>query len=256
MKILRIVIFLMFFGLCLPNGKVLAFFPDTSKVINNVHNSLDKLDSWKVEVTFPQKKDLKVTVWQRGQDWRQEWAQSNGNSTTVLLAAIGQGENLIESFPQDSQFPLPLTWFWYRPSLERWWSDWGIDLASKSYQFRNHTPCLVLGADYGQMDRTQVWLNNETYIPVRLHGPRGIIWQWKDYRSIGNFPLPHSGTVLFSSGREVDIHLHWPRVNTEISSIFFSEQIFQKEFLSVEESFINPNLVDFLKLNLPQTETP
>jgi hypothetical protein len=228
-----------------------AFFPTTQEVLDKLHERLGGLNAVEAEVTFERDPYLTLHLWSKGDRWRQEWVRERNGNATLLSAAVGEGERLAASFPQRSEYPLPLLYFWYSPDTDQWLQDQWISADVKSYQFFELKPCLVLGAQHSEMYRPQVWIHNEDFVPVRMVSWDGLEWQWLDYYDIGNYPLPHECRLKFPTATTIEMHISWKRINKEVPDRLFSEEAFRERFSAFSESPSRTEFLNFLLRRLP-----
>ena|GEM_PF-1635896 len=241
-----------FAGLLLMHlGAAKAFFPKTQEVAEKLNANYEKLGSWRVHLQLNGTRDQEIRCWRKKGLWRQEWIDSATASNRVLCAGVGSGRRISAVFPVTADIPFPpLHLDWVRaPSKE--WQRLQIEDQIKSYQFLDDRPCIVLGAKYGQLERSQVWIDLERYVPLRLITPSGIIWRWTEYYSLGNHPLPTRLRIEFPQGEIFAFNLSWRQVGTDMSRSHFSPASIREDFGPTDESGLKDSHFRFLLNNLP-----
>ena len=229
-----------------------GFFPEKEEVADRIAKNYQELDSWKVSLELNGTSKHRIISWRKKDLWRQEWIGPQGNSTRVLRAAVGKGKQVLATHPESSSIPLPpLNLGWIAAPLEKW-DSLGIDAETKSYQFLGDRPCLVLGAEYADLEASQVWIDIERHVPLRLITEEGIGWRWMDYYNLGNHPLPSRMRLSFQNGRSQTFDLEWSQVATELSGSRFEESSLRREMDQKEAPReIGPRLGHLL-FSLPQ----
>ena len=240
-----------FLAACLLAVPGQAFYPETEALADRIQGRVGQVESLQVELSLPEAPRLKIAVWKSGRQWRQEWIVQKESGLKVAAAALGRGKSLRDVYPDQERFPLPFSVFWYQAPVQEWWSRLGIDTEIKSYQFVSGQPCLVLGAEYKEWHSPQMWIHNQEVYPVRLFTRRGMIWHWKDYRSVGNHPVPHGLEITFPDGRLIRFELDWRGINVDLPERLFDEQAFAEKFGRAAWSSPDIPLYDFLMSNLP-----
>lgn len=227
-------VFVCLFCACLLfSAPVRAFFPSVDEVQNRIDGKTVAPKSYQAVVSFPEYEDIRVFIWSSGQSFRQEWAVSEGDKNRVLAAAVGRGSRITRCCPVNATvFVLPLVSYWLPAGRMDSWKGMGIDPQAMSYRFDQDRPCLVLGANATVRGASQVWLDNETYAPVRLiwARPSGTVEvAWKNFNNHGGYSLPEAGTVT-GCGEQLDFTVDWRGVNITIPDKIFSAKTFADKF--------------------------
>lgn len=234
-----------------------AFYPETEVLAEKLQEQVGSVETLQIEITLAEAPRLTISVWKNGPDWRQEWIlRKRSGDLRVAAAALGRGRDLIDVYPDRDRFPLPFVAFWHQKPAIEWFDRLGLDTEVKSYQFVSGQPCIVLGAEYKQWHSPQLWIHNEHWYPVRLFTQRGMIWHWKEYRSVGNHLVPHSLEVTFPDGRMVRMTLQWRGINRQIPERLFDGSAFERKFGQAGWSHPDIDLFDFLMANLPPARAP
>lgn len=207
----RIVAFVLAAVMVFSATAAFAFTPDDKELSSRLGKAYGALQSWRVEMSFPDFPDVRATVWQHGPRWRQEWSASSMKGKAV---AVGSVSGVGAACPSD--FPLPPTLFWNMPGQVEYWKSAGVDNATGGFGFVGDHPSLVIGADPGDESRPQVWLDNETMalLRVRLATSGGFMdIRFRQYAFEGGFQVPEAGEVQLASGRSVEFMLEWTDLN-------------------------------------------
>lgn len=235
--------------LLLGSGHVSAFFPDIEEVTENIEDRYASIDSLKADISFQGNSTLHIRIWRKDNKWRQEWISKNGNSSELVQAAIGKDRRLWASFPEKSSFPLSLLHFWYPGHPSKFWQMLGINKDVMSYQFMGKIPCLVIGAEYKQMDNPQLWLHKEKYFPLLVINWEKIKWRWKEYAKVGNYFLPHELQIDFPEGKNIKMDIAWKGINSDVREGLFDVQKFREKFSGVDSSMNNTEYKSFQYLH-------
>ncbi len=222
---------LLLFWCCFQSLPAAAFIPDFQEAARRVDEQLGDLHSLQLEIRIPDEPRLKLLLWIKDRAWRQEWIRKRPDgSSGIAAAAVGKGEQCTARYHEQSNFPLPVLFFWYRRPARHFWEQQGIDPAQPAYRFLGDTPCLVFGAEQHTRDLPQIWLHAEQSVPLRLKPGQGPVWTWLEYRNIGNVPLPHRTRVQAASGASVELELAWRGINREIADELFDPEAFRNTF--------------------------
>jgi hypothetical protein len=202
-----------------------GFTPPFESVRGTVLAQLESLKRYQVDIVPTETPDLLIRHWQDGTFWRQEWILTQSQErTSLLLAAVGQGDILNASFPAYRSIPLPLLSIW-SPATRPWWNAYRIDTGVMNYGFLEDRPSLIIGADYGQTKVPQLWLDNERFTPLRLLLPENDL-KWANYQKVGNHWLPGRMIVTFPDTNPYAFTITWRGVNAVLSQELFSREIF------------------------------
>lgn len=237
--------------LLLHPGAAKAFFPKTQEVADKLNANYEKLGSWRVHLQLNGTWDQEIRCWRKKNLWRQEWVDSAAGASRVLRAGVGSGRRISAVFPVSADIPFPPLNLDWVSAPRKEWRSLEIEDQVKSYQFLGDRPCIVLGAKYGQSERSQVWIDLERYVPLRLITPSGIIWRWAEYYSLGNHLLPTRLIIEFPQGKRFAFDLNWRQVGTEISRSRFSPASIREDFGPTDESGLKDPHFRFLLDNLP-----
>jgi len=231
-----------------------AFFPDIPEVSKNMEDRYASIDSLKADISLRDNSTLRIRIWRKDNKWRQEWISKKGNSSELVQAAIGRERRLLASFPEKSSFPLSLLHFWYPGHPSKFWQNLGINKEKKSYQFLGKNPCLVIGAEYKEMDRPQLWLHKEKYFPLQVINWEKIKWRWKEYAAVGNYFLPHVLQIYFPEGKNIKMDIAWKGINSGIPERLFDVQKFREKYSGAVSSIKNSEYkkFDYLHQEIPQ----
>lgn len=233
-------------------GAAYALFPETQDVVDDLKASYKKLDSWQVELGLNGTSEHGIRCWREGDLWRQEWFAATENGTRVVRAAVGSGQRIEGIYPASLNAPYPpLHLSWLKDPKEAWQRMSILD-GVKSYQFLEDRPCLVLGAEYGDLRSSQVWIDLERQVPLRLVAPSGITWRWSKYYSLGNHLLPTRLRIEFPQGKSFSFDLQWQKVATGIDRSRFTVNALREEFGQTEYPEVEDPRLRFLLDNLPQ----
>lgn len=205
----------------------LAFTPDDAELSTKLAKEYGGLSSWKVDVSFPAHPGVQASIWQHGLQWRQEWKSIDQPGKAI---SVGFGGQAAASCPAD--FPLPLTLFWNLPSPVAKWKALGVDNSTGGFGFHGDFPSYILGADAGEEQKPQVWLNNESMslLRVRLASGSGYLeFSYSDYTMLGGFDVPGKGNILLPDGESVDFVMEWSLLNKAVDpSLYSVDSIRQK----------------------------
>lgn len=228
-----------------------AFFPKAQEVAEDLKAEFKGLESWRVELALNGTSDHRIRCWRKGDLWRQEWFGPRDNSTRVLRAALGKGQRIDAVHPSSANIPYPPLRLAWLAAPEKEWERLAINDEVKSYQFLGDRPCIVLGAKQGDMRSSQIWIDLERHVPLRLVAPSGITWRWSKYYSLGNHLLPTRQRIAFPQGKRFHFDLKWHKVGTEISESRFSPENFSRELADSGNPEVEEPRIRFLLDNLP-----
>ncbi len=206
-----------------------ALFPKTREVADKLRKNYETLESWRADLEVNGTSGQTIRSWRKGDLWRQEWRTFEDNATRVVRIAVGSGNRIDAVRPASATVPYPplrLAWL-NTPKQE--WDRLGINGTVKSYQFLEDRPCLVLGAEYKDLESSQVWIDLERDVPLKLIAPSGISWRWSEYYSLGNHLLPTRLRVAFPEGESVAFDVRWEQVATEIDRSRFNPNALDRE---------------------------
>ncbi len=233
-------------------GAAYALFPDTGEVADELKAKYEELESWQVELGLNGTSEHTIQCWRDGDHWRQEWIAATENGTRVVRAAVGSGQRIEGVYPASPSAPHPpLRLFWLKDPKQAW-QRMAIQDQVMSYQFLEDRPCLVLGAEYGDPRSSQVWIDLERRVPLRLVAPSGITWRWSEYYSLGNHLLPTRLRIAFPQGKSFSFDVQWHQVGTEIDSSLFSANALEEELGWTESPEVDDPRMRFLWGNLPR----
>jgi len=228
-----------------------AFFPETQEVADRIATQYKGLKSWRVELGLNGTLDSRIRCWRKDDLWRQEWVDASGNASRLVRAAVGSGQRIDAVYPGSSDAPYPPLGMAWITSPEKEWQRLAIEDGVKSYQFLGDRPCIVLGAEHGDERSSQVWIDLERHVPLRLIAPSGIQWRWSKYYSLGNHLLPTQLAILFPQGKRFVFDLEWRQVATDMSRSLFSPEELKEEFGGAVDLEVEEPLLRFLLDNLP-----
>ena len=232
-------------------GAAQAFFPEATEVADKLKANYEKLHSWQVNLSLNGTSDRVIRSWHKGELWRQEWLVTGSNATQTIRAAVGSGRRIGAIAPASANIPYPpLNLSWLDNPREEW-KKLAIAETVKSYQFLENRPCIVLGAEHGDLRSTQVWIDLERHVPLRLIAPSGIIWRWSKYYSLGNHLLPTRLRITFPQGKRFAFDLEWRQVATEIDRSRFDPANITRKFDQVEDLEVDEPELRFLLNSLP-----
>ncbi len=207
-----------------------AFFPETKEVADKIATRYEGLKSWRVELGLNGTSDSRIRCWRKDNLWRQKWVDASGNSSRLVRAAVGSGQRIDAVHPPSMDAPYPPLRLDWLTAPEKEWERLAIEDGVKSYQFLGDRPCIVLGAEHGDERSSQIWIDLERYVPLRLIAPSGIQWRWSEYYSLGNHLLPTQLGLVFPQGKRFVFDLEWRQVATEMDRSRFSPGELKEEF--------------------------
>lgn len=208
-----------------------AFFPKPGEVAEDVRREMQPLSSFQAIVSFPDYPEITCNLWVQGETWRQEFVDASKESPRLARVALGTQTSLARAFPRQGRAVLPWLVIWQFPVST--WIDKGMDPTVMSYQFLLDRPCLVMGAEDGQLLATQLWIDNERHVPLR------VMWQkengscdliWDEWSRIGNFWLPHRIWYTGDGQRSLEMHVRWNGVNIPLNKDLFSPRVMDRQF--------------------------
>jgi len=247
------ILFVAILILLLGFGYAGAFFPNVNKVSEKIEKRYGSIDSLMAEISFSGNSTSRIHVWRQSGKWRQEWISKNGNSSEIVQAAIGDGRKLLATFPEKSSFPLSVFHFWYPGDAYKFWQLLGINSEIMSYQFLEKTPCLVVGAEYQDLNSPQLWLHKDKYFPLLVINWKKIKWNWQEYAELGNYYLPHKVEIAFPEGKEIEMDIKWKGINTKIPKHLFDPSHFREKFSRAVSSMYKS---EYEKLDYLDSEMP
>ena len=208
-----------------------AFFPQPGEVAASIDKEMRPLSSFQAILSFPQYPDLSCNLWVQGNQWRQELVETVQGHPRLVGVALGTGDSVVREFPPHGRVPVPDLVMWRFP-LEKW-QNMGMDPSIMSYQFLIDRPCLVVGAQDGELHATQLWMDKERHVPVRAIWHKGTTQYdliWDAWARLGNFWLPHTMWRAVGGQRPVEIHIRWNGVNIGLKNDLFSASALDRQF--------------------------
>jgi hypothetical protein len=208
-----------------------AFFPKPSEVADWVGKEMNPLSSFQAILSFPDYPEMTCNLWVQKETWRQEFVDSSAEGPRLAKVALGTRTSLVRGFPDQERAALPWLVVWQLPV--RAWIDRGMDPSVLSYQFLVDRPCLVMGAEDGNLRATQFWMDNERHVPVRViwrQGERSCDLIWDEWARIGNFWLPHRVWCAVDGQTPLEIRVRWNGVNIPLGRELFSPQVMDRQF--------------------------
>lgn len=181
------------------------------------------MTSYEAEITFPDFPGQSIMISSRHGKWRQDWTvKSEGNSTSA--SATGFIFEVDDTCPAKTAFPVPATGLWLPRDPVQDWMDLGVNNATKSFGFRENTPALIIGAEPGDETSPQVWLDNETYAPLKLifnaHAGR-VQFVFESYVTFAGFEVPKSGKVIFGDNEPIEFNIGWISIRKKLDPSIF-----------------------------------
>lgn len=240
-----------FAGVLLLLSSAHAFFPETQEVANKTAKRYEGLQTWRVELELNGTSDSRIRCWRKDDLWRQEWVEASRNSSRLVRAAVGSGQRIDAVHPPSADAPYPPLRMAWITAPEKEWKRLAIDDEVKSYQFLGDRPCIVIGAKHGDERSSQIWIDLERHVPLRLIAPSGIQWRWSRYYSLGNHLLPTQLAILFPQGKRFVFDLEWRQVATDMPRSRFSPEELKEEFGGAVDLEVEEPLLRFLLDNLP-----
>jgi len=228
-----------------------AHFPETQEVADEIATRYEGLKSWRVELGLNSTSDSRIRYWRKGDLWRQEWVDASGNASRLVRAAVGSGQRIDAVHPASADAPYPPLRLAWLTAPEKEWDRLAIEDGVKSYQFLGDRPCIVLGAKQGDERSSQVWIDLERHVPLRLIAPSGIQWRWSEYYSLGNHLLPTQLRIVFPQEKRFTFDLEWRQVATETARSRFSPGELKEEFGQAVDLEVEEPRLRFLLGNLP-----
>jgi hypothetical protein len=228
-----------------------AFFPKTQEVADKIATRYEGLKSWRVELGLNGTSDSRIRCWRKDDLWRQEWVDASGNSSRLVRAAVGSGQRIDAVHPVSTDTPYPPLRLAWITAPEKEWEKLAIEDEVKSYQFQGDRPCIVLGAKQGDDRSSQIWIDLERHVPLRLIAPSGIQWRWSKYYSLGNHLLPTQLRIVFPQGKRFLLDIQWRQVGTEMARSRFSPEELKEEFGQAVDLKVEEPRLRFLLNNLP-----
>lgn len=208
-----------------------AFFPEPGEVAVSVSKEMNPLSSFQAILSFPEYPEVTCNLWVKGDAWRQEFVETIQGKPMLVRVAIGSRTSLARVFPHQDRVALPGLVVWQLPFKN--WLDMGMNPSIMSYQFLIDRPCLVVGAEDGQILATQFWMDNERHIPVRVirqQGDRGCDLIWDAWSRIGNFWLPHTLWRSVNGQDPLEVRIRWNGVNVALKDDLFSSSAMDRNF--------------------------
>jgi len=211
-----------------------AFMPGGGEIAAKTEDLYASLVSYEAKIIFESAPDLEIVIWAAKDRWRQEWARSSADGSVVMAAAVGDKFSTYATYPQGLRtFPIPLTWGWQRPGFKSWLTSLGVAYLATGYNFIAGRPVLVVGSATGADLVPQIWVDKETFAPMRLvQVEPGLtaVWEWDDYRQVGGFNLPHKGQVVLGKVETVPFSIVWGGINRVSDPAVFSERNLSDKF--------------------------
>ncbi|GAU07714.1 hypothetical protein [Desulfoplanes formicivorans] len=208
-----------------------AFFPEPGELAASLEKETHPLSSFQAILSFPKYPDVSCNLWVKGNLWRQEFVETVQGRPRLVGAALGTRDSVTRVFPPNGRIPLPGLVVW-QFSFRRW-LDMGIDPAIMSYQFLIDRPCLVVGAEDGQMHASQLWMDKERHVPVRaMWHKEGVRYDliWDAWSRLGNFWLPHTMWRAVDGQHPLEMHIRWNGVNINLNDGLFSASAMDRQF--------------------------
>jgi hypothetical protein len=208
-----------------------AFFPQPGEVAASLDKEMHPLSSFQAILSFPQYPDLSCNLWVSGEQWRQEFVETVQGRPRLVGVALGAGDSVVREFPPNGRAPVPELVVW-RFSFRKW-LNLGMDPSTMSYQFLVDRPCLVVGAEDGQLGATQLWVDRERNVPVRAMWHQGDVrydYIWDGWARLGNFWLPHTMWRAVEGHPPLEIHIRWNGVNIGLKNKLFSASALDRQF--------------------------
>lgn len=207
-------------------GSARAFFPKDDEISASIHSSYARLNSYEAEISFPDYPGQIIKISSSHNRWHEDWSvKTDSNSTTA--SAVGLIFDVNRSCPENSQFPAPITSFWFPRDPIKDWMDLGVSNATKSYGFKDDTPSLIIGAEVGDDTSPQVWLDNENFALVKLifKSKSGLVeLDFDSYERFGGYDVPKSGKIIFDGNDPVVFDIKWLTINRNLDPSIFEEE--------------------------------
>ncbi|WP_462323908.1 hypothetical protein [Desulfoplanes sp.] len=208
-----------------------AFFPPPGEVAELTGKEMTPLSSFQAILSFPDYPGITCNLWIKGQKWRQEFVETTDGKPRLVRAVLGTRTSFVRVFPRQERVSLPGLVVWQFSLKE--WIERGVDPTVMSYQFLVDRPCLVLGAEDGELHATQYWMDNERHLPVRAiwdEGSGTCDFIWDEWSKIGNFWLPHRIWRSAGGRNPLRIRIRWNGVNIALQDGLFSPQAMDRQF--------------------------
>ena len=223
-----------FFVLCfvLMAGSSSAFFPSAPEIASRIQGQYEGLKSYQVRMQANATKgEAAIHFWWDRQRWRREWVQQKESQAVLQRVALGEGVGLDAVLPQVRTVPAPLLVLWQDGELLARWRQLGVFTEEKRYAFWGQRPCVVLGNVAAKQEkRTEVWVDTERWVVLRLVWGQGGSVSFSKYHNVGNFLLPHHLEVTDSQGEKCQIALSWQGVNTQLPSRLFDAAALRSQY--------------------------
>lgn len=203
-----------------------AFFPSDDEISSSIHSSYARFDSYEVEITFPEYPTQSLKIYNNKNKWRQDWTVS-GESNSTVSSAVGYLFDIDQVCPYGAVFPIPLTSIWMPRDPIQDWVELGVNNVTKSYGFSDNIPALIIGAETGDDNSTQVWLDNENFTLlkfIRSTSDGKVEFKFDSYERFGGFNLPKTCTISFPGLESIDVEFKWISVNKNLDSSLFNEK--------------------------------
>ncbi len=205
-----------------------AFFPSDEELNDTMYHNYGALTSYEAVLTFPSEPGTKLAIFRGHDHWQQTYTSSEVSNSTVTAKAVGQYFKPIAQCPANAGMPVPVLQIWAPDDPVSDWMSIGATNATKSYGFYEETPVFVFGAEPGDDVSPQVWLDNETFAPLKIVLGEGRAITFGTYSKFAGFMLPHSGTI--NVGDEViDFRVEWKGIRKKISPSVFSATVIKKQ---------------------------
>ncbi len=206
-----------------------------SELVERLDNNYSGINSYLLVVTFDNP-NISLRIWQKSENWRQEWVMDSGQGQEVVAVAVGQGDTVLLALGNDLASP-PVTRILFENST--WWSKAGLDFGVQSYHFFHGRPALALGMKMAEDPEPHLWIDNEHLVPLRMvfseQGAKSDLG-WLEYRNIGNYNLPHK-LIIANRNAEIDCYLEWKGINTQYDDLLFSRDELERSFFGAD---LNP----------------
>lgn len=166
---------------------------------------------------------LKLCLWQKGEQWRQEWTEAGKDSEVVVAASVGRGSLALSSFGE-AEAGGPVLSLMFKDM--QWWLDKGLDPGQQSYQFYHKRPALAVGVSFPEEAGPAVWFDNENKAILRAVLPVGddrIDVGWLDHMNVGNYKLPGRMSISCRQG-DFNARISWREINAGLDDSLFSPE--------------------------------
>lgn len=226
-----------------------AFFPSDEELNETMYQKYGALTSYEAILTFPSEPGTKLTIFRGHDHWQQTFSSSEGSNSTATAKVVGQYFKPTAQCPANADMPVSVLQLWSPDDSVSDWMLLGATNSTKSYGFFEETPVFIFGAEPGDDTAVQIWLDNETFAPVKVVlGPDRMI-TFGTYSKFAGFMLPHSGT-LHAGEESLDFRVEWKSIRKKISPSVFSATAIKKESgCTVPTGLVYDMLKKCLRLN-------